>query len=257
MSLLSFVLQRPAPLRKWICPSCRSYAKRSTVDRKALKEKEFSQHVPLKSLTVSEAARYLRAAEIGYPCHSSAISLDVRLRTEKGVAPVRGSVKLPHSIASKPKVCVFATGKHAQVALKAGADFVGGEELVEKVKGGFLDFDKCYAHPDMLSLLKPLGKILGPKGLMPSAKRGTVTINLVHALRVAEGKIDFREKGGHVRMKIAKIDFRDSQIQENVQVIIENVRAGQEKIDTKVNLGIEEISLTSTNGPGIPLVGFS
>ncbi|MBC7344736.1 MAG: 50S ribosomal protein L1, partial [Clostridia bacterium] len=136
---------------------------------------------------------------------------------------VRGTVVLPHGIGKSRKVIVFAQGEKAKEAEEAGADVVGGEELVSKIQGGWLDFDVAIATPDMMSMVGRLGRILGPRGLMPNPKTGTVTFDVGRAVKEAKaGKIEYRtDRGGVIHAPIGKVSFDTDKLVENFQVLVE------------------------------------
>ena len=155
----------------------------------------------------------------------------VELALKLGVDPrnadqmVRGTVTLPHGTGKKVRVLVFAKGEKEGEAKEAGADIVGAEDLVEKVKGGFLDFDATVATPDMMSSVGKLGRILGPRGLMPSPKSGTVTFDVGKAVKeIKAGKIEFKvDKNANIHVPVAKVSFTEEQIYENAVAVFEAV----------------------------------
>ena len=138
---------------------------------------------------------------------------------------VRGSIVLPHGIGKQQRVVVFAKGPKAEEAREAGADVVGEEELAEKIKGGWTDFDACIAAPDMMKLVGPLGKVLGPRGLMPSPRAGTVTPEIGKTVREYKaGKVEFRsDKGGVVQAVVGKLSFDAPKLNENIQAFVDKV----------------------------------
>jgi large subunit ribosomal protein L1 len=138
---------------------------------------------------------------------------------------VRGSIVLPHGIGKQQRVVVFAKGPKADEAREAGADEVGEEELANKIKGGWTDFDACIAAPDMMKLVGPLGKVLGPRGLMPSPRSGTVTPEIGKTVREYKaGKVEFRnDKGGVVQAVVGKLSFDSPKLSENIQAFIDKV----------------------------------
>jgi large subunit ribosomal protein L1 len=138
---------------------------------------------------------------------------------------VRGSIVLPHGIGKQQRVVVFAKGPKADEAREAGADVVGEEELAEKIKGGWTDFDACIAAPDMMKLVGPLGKVLGPRGLMPSPRAGTVTPEIGKTVREYKaGKVEFRsDKGGVVQAVVGKLSFDAPKLNENIQAFVDKV----------------------------------
>ena len=164
---------------------------------------------------------------------------------------VRGSVVLPNGIGREVKVLVFAKGEKEKEAQDAGADFVGNDELVEKIKGGWFGFDKAVATPDMMGTVGKIGKLLGPLGLMPNAKTGTVTFELGKAINeLKAGKIDFRvEKAGIVHAPMGKVSFGVDKIVQNITAFLETVL----KLKPAASKGtyVKGIALSTTMGPGI------
>jgi len=184
-------------------------------------------------------------------------SVEVAIRL--GVNPkhadqmVRGTVALPHGTGKKIRVAVFAAGDKAEEARVAGADIVGAEDLAEKVKGGFLDFDVAVATPDMMRVLGPLGKVLGPRGLMPNPKTGTVTMDLSRAVKeLKAGRIEFRiDRQSNVAVSIGKVSFEANQLKENVETFIAAV--ARAKPASAKGTYFLSASLCSTMGPGVKL----
>lgn len=140
---------------------------------------------------------------------------------------VRGSIVLPHGIGKSQRVVVFAKGELAQAAEEAGAEVVGQEDLAKKIKDGWLDFDVCVATPDMMGLVGPLGRALGPRGLMPSPKAGTVTPDPANAVKEYKaGKVEFRnDGGGNVHAVVGKLSFEPQQLVENIQAFIDRINS--------------------------------
>jgi large subunit ribosomal protein L1 len=183
----------------------------------------------------------------------------VELALKLGVDPrqadqmVRGTTSLPHGTGKKVRVLVFAKGEKVAEAKDAGADFVGAEDMMEKVKGGWLDFDATIATPDMMSSVGKLGRVLGPRGLMPSPKSGTVTFDVDKAVKeIKAGKIEFRvDKSANIHVPIAKVSFTEEQIYENAVAVFEAiVRA---KPSAAKGQYLRVATLSSTMGPGIRL----
>jgi len=181
------------------------------------------------------------------------VDLAVRL----GVNPrhadqmVRGAVVLPHGTGQTVRVAVFAKGDKAKEAEEAGADIVGDTELVEKVQGGFLDFDRVVAAPDMMGQVGKLGRILGPRGMMPNPKVGTVTPNVGAAVReVKAGKIQYRvERAGIVHARIGKASFEATKLAENAKTLV--VQLVRQKPATAKGTYLKSITISSTMGPGV------
>ncbi len=164
---------------------------------------------------------------------------------------VRGSVVLPNGLGKTVRVLVFAKGEKEKEALDAGADYAGAEDFVEKIKGGWLDFDRVIATPDMMGSVGKLGKILGPRGLMPNPKVGTVTFDVAKAVQeLKAGKVEFRvEKAGIVHSPVGKVSFGVDKLLENVQAVIEQIV----KLKPASSKGtyLKTISLSTTMGPGV------
>jgi large subunit ribosomal protein L1 len=157
------------------------------------------------------------------------VEIAVRLGIDQAQADqlVRGSIVLPHGLGKQQRVLVFAKGAKADEATAAGADFVGEEELANKVKGGWTDFDVCIAAPDMMKLVGPLGKVLGPRGLMPSPRAGTVTPDVAATVKEYKaGKVEFRnDKSGNVQAAVGKLSFDAAKLVDNIQAFVDKVLA--------------------------------
>ncbi|MBN1466851.1 50S ribosomal protein L1 [candidate division KSB1 bacterium] len=181
------------------------------------------------------------------------IEICVRLGIDpkKADQMVRGTVNLPAGTGKKIRVCVLTKGEKETEAKKAGADYVGGDELIEKIQGGWFDFDVVIATPDVMSQVGKLGRVLGPRGLMPNPKVGTVTFDVGKAVEESKaGKIDFRvDKYGIIHSAIGKKSFSSGQLKQNIQAFMEVVN--RLKPSTAKGVYIKNISLTSTMGPGV------
>ena len=164
---------------------------------------------------------------------------------------VRGAVVLPHGMGKSVKLAVFAKGDKAREAQEAGADLVGAEDLAEKIQGGFMDFDKLVATPDMMGIVGRLGKILGPRGLMPNPKVGTVTMDIARAVREQKaGKVEFRvEKAGIVHVPFGKASFDPEKLRANFTAIMEVIFKA--KPQTAKGQYVKNVTVSSTMGPGI------
>jgi len=164
---------------------------------------------------------------------------------------VRGSVVLPNGLGKSVKVLVFSKGDKEKEALDAGADYAGSDDLIEKIKGGWLDFDRAIATPDMMGNVGKLGKILGPRGLMPNPKVGTVTFNVADAVKeMKAGRVEFRvERAGIVHSPVGKVSFGADKLLENFLALIETIV----KLKPASSKGtyLRSISLSSTMGPGV------
>jgi len=157
------------------------------------------------------------------------VEIAIRLGIDQAQADqiVRGSIVLPHGIGKQQRVVVFAKGAKADEAREAGADEVGEEDLAEKIKGGWTEFDACIAAPDMMKLVGPLGKVLGPRGLMPSPRAGTVTPDVAATVREYKaGKVEFRnDKAGNVQAVVGKLSFDGTKLAENIQAFVDKILA--------------------------------
>lgn len=166
---------------------------------------------------------------------------------------VRGMVSMPNGTGKTIKVAVFAKGDKAEAAKKAGADYVGADDLAEKINGGLTDFDRCIATPDMMAVVGKLGKVLGPKGLMPNPKLGTVTPNVADAVKAAKsGQVEFRlDKASIVHAGIGKASFTEEQLAQNIKAFIDAVSKAKPS-SIKGNF-IKKIGISSTMGVGLKL----
>ncbi len=166
---------------------------------------------------------------------------------------VRGVISLPHGTGKSLKVAVFAKGDKAEEAKAAGADIVGADDLAETVQGGAIEFDRCIATPDMMAVVGKLGKVLGPRGLMPNPKLGTVTQDVTQAIKDAKGgQIEFRvEKAGVIHAGVGKASFAANQLSENVQTLIDAILKA--KPSGVKGTYMSRVSLSSTMGPGLKL----
>lgn len=166
---------------------------------------------------------------------------------------IRSSVALPHGTGKITRVLVFAKGAKETEALEAGADYVGGDDLVEKIKEGWLEFDKTVATPDMMGVVGKIGRILGPRNLMPNAKLGTVTFDVANIVKeIKGGKVDFRvDKGGIIHSGIGKISFGKEKMSENLLAFVQRII--QLKPSTSKGIYLRSLTISSTMGPGVKL----
>ena len=164
---------------------------------------------------------------------------------------VRGSVVLPHGLGKTVRILVFAKGEKEKEALEAGADLVGNDDVIEKIKGGWMEFDRVIATPDMMGSVGKIGKILGPRGLMPNPKVGTVTFEVTNAVKeLKAGKVEFRvEKAGIIHSPVGKVSFGAEKLRENVGALLETII----KLKPASSKGtyIKSISISSTMGVGV------
>jgi large subunit ribosomal protein L1 len=208
-----------------------------------------------------EARQYklAEASELIKKTHHTKFNETVELAINLGVDPkhsdqvVRGTVVLPHGLGKTVRVLVIASGDKVREATEAGADFVGGEDMVTKVAGGWTDYDAVIATPDMMKSAGKLGKVLGPRGLMPNPKTGTVTFDVAKAIGETKGgKVEFRvDKAGIVHCGIGKINFDAAKLAENAHAIINAVIKA--KPAAAKGKYVKRITLTSTMGPGIQI----
>lgn len=181
----------------------------------------------------------------------------VELHAKLGVDPkhadqnIRGTVVLPNGTGREVRVAVFAKGEKAAEAEEAGADVVGADDLAEKIEGGWLDFDVAVATPDMMSVVGKLGRVLGPQGLMPNPKAGTVTFELANAVKeIKAGKIEYRvDKAGIVHVPVGKVSFSEEDLLENFKVLMETLV--KERPAAAKGRYLRSVTLTSTMGPGV------
>jgi large subunit ribosomal protein L1 len=166
---------------------------------------------------------------------------------------VRGTVVLPHGVGKTVRVLVIAQGEKVKEAEEAGADFIGGEDMVTQIKGGWLDFDAVIATPDMMRLVGQLGKILGPRGLMPNPKTGTVTFDVANAVRETKaGKVEYRvDKTGVIHVGVGKVSFEQDKLRENAQVLLDAVVKA--KPSTAKGKYVKKVNLAATMSPGVLL----
>jgi large subunit ribosomal protein L1 len=179
------------------------------------------------------------------------VAMNLNLDPRKQDQNLRGAVMLPHGTGKTVRVAVFARGDRAKEAEAAGAEVVGAEDLAEKVQTGQIDFDRAIATPDMMSLVGRLGKILGPRGLMPNPRLGTVTQNVAEAVRAAKGgQVEFRaEKAGIVHAGVGKASFTDEALADNVRAFVGAITRG--KPSGVRGTYIKKVSVSSTMGPGV------
>jgi large subunit ribosomal protein L1 len=207
----------------------------------------------LKEYSLEEAIDILK--ENSYTKFDETVEMAINLGVDpkKSDQVVRGSVVLPNGTGKKVRVLVFAKGEKEKEARDAGADYVGAEDLVEKIQQGWLEFDRAIATPDMMSQVGKLGKILGPRGLMPNPKLGTVTFDVAKAVKEAKaGKIEYRtDKAGVVHVPLGKVSFERDKIVENAIAVLKSVIKA--KPPTSKGKYIKKVALSSTMGPGLKI----
>ncbi len=221
-------------------PGKRFTAAKATVDR----DKLYSLEEAVKLVKDAAKAKFDETIEV-------ALNLGVDPRHADQM--VRGVCQLPNGSGRKLRVAVFAKGAKAEEAKKAGADVVGAEDLVEQVQKGVIDFDRCIATPDMMPLVGRLGKVLGPRGLMPNPKVGTVTMDVAQAVAGAKGgSVEFRvEKAGIVQAGVGKASFTEAALVENIRALVDAVMKA--KPSGSKGTFLKRVAVTSTMGPGVKI----
>lgn len=211
------------------------------------------KQVEARPYKLAEAAALLKKV------HCTKFDETVELVANLGVDPkhsdqvVRGTVVLPHGLGKSKRVLVIASGEKVREAQEAGADYVGGEDMVQKIQEGWTDFEAVIATPDMMKSAGRLGKVLGPRGLMPNPKTGTVTFEVARAVKeIKAGKVEFRvDKTGIIHSPIGKISFDAGKLAENAQALLSAIQKA--KPAAAKGKYVKKVTLTSTMGPGIPI----
>lgn len=206
-----------------------------------------------KTYSLTEAAELLKETGTAKFDETADIAIKLGVDPRKADQMVRGTVLLPHGTGKEVKILVFAKGEKEQEAKDAGADFVGADDMVEKVKGGWLDFDKAVATPDMMGVVGKVARVLGPRGLMPNPKVGTVTFDLKETIGdLKKGKVEFKtEKGGILHVPVGRVSFDKEKLCENIQALLDTVN----KLKPLSSKGqyLKNVVLSSTMGPGIKI----
>ncbi|HWR83225.1 MAG TPA: 50S ribosomal protein L1 [Candidatus Deferrimicrobium sp.] len=206
-----------------------------------------------KRYSLSEAVRLMKEKRYAKFDESVEVAMRLGINPKHADQMVRGTVSLPNGTGKSVRVAVFAQGDKAQEAQQAGADIVGAEDLAEKIKGGWMDFDVAVATPDMMRLVGQLGKLLGPRGLMPNPKTGTVSMDISKTVRELKGgRIEFRvDKQANIAVAVGKVSFEAQKIEENVMAFVDAiVRAKPASAKGTYLLGV---SICSTMSPGFKL----
>ncbi|MDA8231461.1 MAG: 50S ribosomal protein L1 [Magnetospirillum sp.] len=206
-----------------------------------------------KFYSLDEAVKVIKGRAAAKFDETIEIALNLGVDPRHADQMVRGVVELPHGTGKSVRVAVFAKGDKAEEARKAGAELVGAEDLAEQIQGGVMDFDRCIATPDMMGVVGRLGKVLGPRGLMPNPKLGTVTANVAEAVRAAKaGQVQFRvEKAGIVHAGVGKASFGEDKLIDNVKAFIDAINKA--KPSGAKGTYLKKVSLSSTMGPGMKL----
>jgi large subunit ribosomal protein L1 len=206
---------------------------------------------PEKPLPLEAAVRFVKENATAKFDETVELAMNLGVDPRHADQMVRGSVTLPNGTGKTVRVAVFARGAKADEARAAGADIVGAEDLMETIQGGTIDFDRCIATPDLMALVGRLGKILGPRGLMPNPKIGTVTMDVKGAVEAAKGgQVTFRvEKAGIIHAGVGKASFDEGKLVENVRALVDAVTKA--KPTGAKGAYLKKISLSSTMGPGV------
>ncbi len=208
---------------------------------------------PGKQYPIDEALNLIQEFAKAKFRESVDVAVNLGIDASKSDQQVRGSTVMPHGIGKTVRVAVFTSGKNQEAAKAAGADIVGMEDLAEKVKAGELDFDVVVASPDAMRVVGQLGQILGPRGLMPNPKVGTVTPNVADAVKNAKaGQVRYRsDKAGVIHCTIGKADFEPAKLKENLHALLQDLQKA--KPASSKGIYLKKISVSSTMGPGVPV----
>jgi large subunit ribosomal protein L1 len=231
--------------------------------KQSKRQKAFAEKLGTPSpMDVPQAVKTLKGLTTGLPkaIKPSKVDQTVEVSVRLGIDPkqadqlVRGSIVLPHGIGKSQRVLVFCQGPNVNVAKEAGADHVGGKELADKIKEGWMEFDVAIATPDMMGVVGPLGRVLGPRGLMPSPKAGTVTQDVASAVREYKaGKVEFRnDAAGIVHCIVGKMSFDEAKLSDNVEALLNFIR--NLKPNSAKGVYIRSVTLSATQMPGIPII---
>ena len=207
-----------------------------------------------KVYSLSEAVEVIKTIACAKFDETIEISMNLGVDAKKSDQNIRGVVQLPHGTGKSYRVAVFARGPKAAEAEQAGADIVGAEDLMEKIQSGIIDFDRCIATPDMMGVVGRVGKILGPRGIMPNPKLGTVTLDVASAVKAVNGgQVEYRtEKAGIVHSGVGKVSFASNALVDNIKVFIDAV-AKARPVGSKGTY-IKRMSISSTMGPAVKFV---
>jgi len=217
------------------------------------KYREAAKLVDKPVYTVAEAMPVVKKAAFAKFDETVEVAMRLGVDPKHADQMVRGTVVLPHGLGKSKRVIVIASGDKVREAREAGADEVGGEDLVQKIQGGWMEFDAVVATPDMMKSVGKLGKVLGPRGLMPNPKTGTVTMDVARAVReVKAGKVEFRvDKTGIIHCPVGKVSFEAAKLAENAQALISSVLKA--KPASAKGRYVRSIVVSSTMGPGVAI----
>ncbi len=219
--------------------------------KRSKRYKTLADKIPAEPQQLSTAVEILKGFEGTKFDQTVEVHMRLGIDAKQADQLVRGSIVLPHGIGKSQRVIVFAKGDAADAAKEAGADEVGQEELAKKIQDGWVDFDVCIASPDMMGVVGPLGRVLGPRGLMPSPRAGTVTPDVANTVKEYKaGKVEFRnDNGGNVHAVVGRLSFDAQQLEENIGAFIERINS-MKPVAVKGTY-VKGISVSATMSPGI------
>ncbi|PQO35667.1 50S ribosomal protein L1 [Blastopirellula marina] len=211
------------------------------------------EKVPAEPLNLKDAIVLLKSFDTTKFDQTVEIAMRLGIDPKQADQLVRGALVLPHGIGKVQRVVVFAKGDNATTATEAGADEVGAEDLAKKIKDGWLDFDVCIATPDMMGLVGPLGRVLGPRGLMPSPRAGTVTPDVAKVVKEYKaGKVEFRnDPTGIVHAVVGRLGFEAGKLQDNIQAFVDHINGL--KPQAAKGTYVRSVNLSATMSPGVPV----
>ena len=217
------------------------------------KFKEALKKVSKSEYSLEEASALVKESAFAKFDESIEMALSLGVDPKRADQMVRGTTVLPHGTGKKTRILVIAKGEKEQEAREAGADFAGNEDLLQKIQGGWLDFDSMIATPDMMGSVGKLGKVLGPRGLMPNPKTGTVTFEVDKAIQeIRKGRVEYKvDKAGNVHVPIGKVSFQAQQITDNAKTVFDSILKA--KPSSSKGKYVKSATLSSTMGPGIRL----
>ncbi|MBA3611751.1 MAG: 50S ribosomal protein L1 [Nitrospirales bacterium] len=207
--------------------------------------------------SLEEASDLVKQAAFAKFDETVELSLCLGVDPKRADQMVRGTTVLPHGTGKKVRILVIAKGEKEQEAREAGADFVGSDDLLQKIQDGWLDFDSMIATPDMMGAVGRMGKVLGPRGLMPNPKTGTVTFEVGKAIQeIRRGRVEYKvDKAGNIHVPVGKVSFQGQQIRENAQSVFDSIMKA--KPSSSKGKYVKSATLSSTMGPGIHLDGVA
>jgi large subunit ribosomal protein L1 len=207
--------------------------------------------------SLEEASDLVKQAAFAKFDETVELSLCLGVDPKRADQMVRGTTVLPHGTGKKVRILVIAKGEKEQEAREAGADFVGSDDLLQKIQDGWLDFDSMIATPDMMGAVGRMGKVLGPRGLMPNPKTGTVTFEVGKAIQeIRRGRVEYKvDKAGNIHVPVGKVSFQGQQIRENAQSVFDSIMKA--KPSSSKGKYVKSATLSSTMGPGVHLDGVA